>query len=130
MHALLIEDHGLISWLLEEELRDMGYDSFDVAVTEAQAVAAAHLHQPDLITADAFLRCGTGPSAVRTICREGAVPVVFITGDLDMARRLSVDAVVLEKPFTAAELTCAVERARVSSCYDISPMQAVGVRTD
>ena len=128
MHALLIEDQGFISWLLEEELRDIGYNSFDLAATEEQAVAAAHLHQPDLITADAFLTCGGGLSAVRTICRAGTVPVVFITGDPDIARQLSVDAVVLEKPFTAAELACAVERARVPSCYDTSLMQAVAVR--
>jgi hypothetical protein len=34
MHALVIEDAHLTAWLIEEELRDLGYGSAEIAAAE------------------------------------------------------------------------------------------------
>ena len=111
MHALIIEDHDLIAWLIEEELRDLGYDSFDVASTEQQAILAAEMRLPDLVTSDGDLHQGSGITAVQAILARRIVPVVFLTDDPAPARALGSGAVVVEKPFCSAQLVGAVQQA-------------------
>lgn len=109
MHALIIEDEPLIAMMIEDELRELGFETFDIAVYEQQAIIIAEQRCPDLITADDRLTEGSGISAVRTICADKAIPVVFITGnphELD-----NPDAVSLAKPFGGDALKTAVEQA-------------------
>ena len=74
MHALIIEDDGLIAMTIEDVLRDCGFTSFDVAVSLDEAVTAARNRCPDLITADVELKPGSGIDAVQTICSETVIP--------------------------------------------------------
>ena len=112
MHALIIEDEPLIAMMIEDELRDMGFTTFDVAVEEQAAIHAAELRCPDLITADERLAQGSGIEAVKVICLERAIAVVFIVGN---PHSLKIpDAVSLVKPFLASDLRVAVEKARQS----------------
>ena len=106
MHALIIEDEPMIAILIEAQLRDLGFCSFDITGDQAQAVAYAREHCPDLITADDKLTSGSGTDAVRRICSEHRVPVVFITGD--HVAKQQVNASYLEKPFLTDELKVAV----------------------
>lgn len=80
-HALIIEDQPIIAMMIEDELKDLGFGSFEVASTEADAIAAAERRCPDLITADGTLDDGSGVAAILHICRDKFIPVVFITGD-------------------------------------------------
>ncbi|WP_119460402.1 response regulator [Rhodospirillaceae bacterium SYSU D60014] len=114
MHALIIEDDLLIALLLEDLLREQGYESFAVAVTEDQAVAAADRAWPDLITADLHLRAGSGIAAVRRICNGRAPAVVYVTGsrpDLDGVP----GAIIVDKPIQETTLRTAVDRARAAA---------------
>jgi two-component system, response regulator PdtaR len=111
MHALIIEDHDLVAWMIEEELRELGYTSFDTAPSEDSAVEAAGQRKPDLITCDGTLSKGNGVSAVRKIRSKIAGPVVFITGDPIEARAAAPDHLILEKPFNSSELIRAVRAA-------------------
>lgn len=108
MHALIIEDEPLIAIQIEDHLRDLGYKSFDVAVTQEQAVEAAQKRCPDLITADMRLPEGSGVDAVQAICSDKWIPVVFITGTWWEVRDRIEDAVIVNKPFHRAELAKAV----------------------
>jgi CheY-like chemotaxis protein len=111
MHALIIEDEPFIAILIEDHLRRLGYTSFDFAVTETEAVAAALERCPDLITADMRLPQGCGVAAVQTICREAPVPVVFITATgWEVSERMK-DAIVVRKPIIAEELASALAAA-------------------
>lgn len=110
MHALVIEDDAMTAWLIEEELRDLGFCSVEIAATEQEAVAAAHRKRPQLITSDGHLGQGNGVDAVRVICTGASVPVVFITGDPARARAMAPPAVILEKPFGAHLLAAAVRQ--------------------
>ena len=115
MHALIIEDEPLIALLIEDHLRAIGYRSVDFAVTEADAVAAAHRRCPDLVTSDVRLQAGCGIAAVQAICRGRTVPVVFITASAGDVHARMEDAVVVAKPFVRADLDRALAAAALAA---------------
>lgn len=111
MHALVIEDDAIIAMLIEDELRERGFQSVDLASTEEEAIEAVSRTRPDLVTSDGSLNAGTGVGAVRKIrAALVSVPVIFITGDPDQARRCLPDAPVIEKPFSLRQLDAALRQ--------------------
>jgi CheY-like chemotaxis protein len=97
-HALIIEDEMIVAMEVEDLLRDLGFASFDIAATPADALDHATRQRPDLITADVRIRGGTGIEAVRAITdRLGEIPYFFVTGNVDMVADFAASAVV-EKP--------------------------------
>jgi len=111
MHALIIEDQAIIAMMLEDELCELGYTSFDVADTQEEAISAAKRRCPDLIAADDRLTTGSGIAAVRIICAEQSIPTVYIVGNPHELKTRLPDAIVLGKPYMADDLREAVERA-------------------
>ncbi|MBB5712884.1 CheY-like chemotaxis protein [Sphingomonas xinjiangensis] len=78
---MIIEDEPMVAMFIEEALELAGASSFDIAATEADAVAFAAKHRPEVITSDVRLVEGTGPRAVKQIHDQlGDIPVIFITG--------------------------------------------------
>lgn len=111
MHALIIEDDVSTVDRIEQSLRAVGYTSFDIAFSGAEARAAAQIRCPDLITADLRLVDGSGVDAVLEICSHMAIPVVFITSRRDEISGLLPDAVIVEKPFGQETLQAALAQA-------------------
>lgn len=112
MHALIIEDEAIIAMAIEDALRDCGFTSFSFATTVEAAVASAHSHCPDLITADVQLAPGSGIEAIEAICSDKPLPVVFITATGSEVREKFPDPVLVAKPFGSADVIEAVRRAR------------------
>jgi CheY-like chemotaxis protein len=112
MHALIIEDEPMIAVLLEDLLRDHGCISFDFATTQVEAIVSAHRHRPDLITSDVRLAQGSGIIAVQAICSGKRIPVVFITATPSEVHATISDAVVVQKPFTSADLAQGLAKAQ------------------
>ena len=111
MHALIIEDEILIVMSIKDALRECGFTSFDVAVSQQEAVLAANRVCPDLITADVKLRPGCGIDAIQSICSTVPIPVLFVTGSgVEVRTRMPQQALV-EKPFSAEDLITAVKLA-------------------
>ena len=111
MKILVIEDEAFIAALLAETLDDLGHDVCAIAATEADAVAAAHEHLPDLIIADASLTEGSGTNAVATILTTRPVAHVFVTGNASAVRAQLPNAIILQKPFFLPELEAAITAA-------------------
>lgn len=109
MHALIIEDESLIAMAIEDALRDCGYLSFDFAVSNEEAIAAAALNCPDLITADVELRPGCGITTVQSICSDRPIPVLFITGTPGEVRMRMPGHALIEKPFEADHILKAIK---------------------
>lgn len=110
MHALIIEDHSMIAGIIKSVLEDCGFDSFEVAVSSADAILAAARRCPDLITADVTLAAGNGIDAIRRICPDFSIPVIFITSHAAAEVRAEIAAYpILGKPFSAQTLTYAVD---------------------
>lgn len=111
MHALIIEDEVSAADRIEQALRALGYASFDIAFSAAEARAAAHSKCPDLVTADLNLVDGSGVQAVLEICSHMAIPVVFITSHRREISGLLPGAIIVEKPFGQDVIEQAVVQA-------------------
>jgi CheY-like chemotaxis protein len=112
MHALIIEDEPLLALDVVDALERLGYDTWEIAVSERQAIARAGVRSPDLVVADVRLSEGSGLDAVESIRRHSDVPVVFATANVAEVRRRFDQAIAVEKPFSHDELKGAVQRAR------------------
>jgi two-component system, response regulator PdtaR len=110
-NVLIVEDETIIGMLLSEVVTSLGHTVCAVVVSEDEAVAAAVLHQPDLMIVDAGLASGNGLSAVDTILAARFVPHIFTTGNAFKVRMLKPEAVVLEKPFHESEIEVAIAQA-------------------
>jgi CheY-like chemotaxis protein len=112
VHVLIIEDLPLIALDIQGVLQDLGYTSFAIATTQAEAVSAAVRQPPDLVTADYGLAQGDGVSAVKAICTTHPAPVVFITGSKGAVLSRLPAAVLVSKPYSNVDIARAVEQAR------------------
>jgi CheY-like chemotaxis protein len=98
-HVLIIEDEPMIAMAIEMMVEEEGATSWDVAVTQDEAIAAALAHPPDIITSDVRLIAGTGPLAVAEIAaRLGKRPVIYVTGNPEGCTPCAPSSVVLIKP--------------------------------
>lgn len=115
MRALIIEDQFIVATMIEAQLRDLGYDAFEIVDSEDAAIAAAIQECPDLITADDRLERGSGIEAVRRICADRPIPVVFVVGSPLDVKAAIPNAVTVGKPFTSSAFAHAVKAARESA---------------
>ena len=111
LRVVIVEDDQMIAMLLEETVKDLGHTVCAIASTEAEAVALALTHQPDLMIVDAGLSEGNGVAAIDAILKTRFVAHLFVTGDARRVRALHPDAIILEKPFFLPELVAAISRA-------------------
>lgn len=110
MRALIIEDTALVAILIADELKDLGYDDVVCASTTSDAIALATDLCPDLITADHRLGDDSGIEAVRIICKDRYIPVLYIVALPDDVLKEEPLAHVLEKPFSSRQLVTAVHQ--------------------
>jgi CheY-like chemotaxis protein len=115
LRILIVEDETMIAGFLADLLRALGHEVCGVAATQAEAVAAAREHQPDLMIVDAGLGEGSGVSAVEEIFRHRQIPHVFATANPSSVRDRQPNAIVIQKPYFEADLVAAMDRALASS---------------
>lgn len=111
LNILVVEDDGLVAELLVEMLAEMGHTICATEATQSGAVAAAKLHNPDLMIVDVMLSEGNGLDAVDTILRSQPIPFVFVSGDVMKVLTHRPDAIAILKPYTEAMLVAAMNRA-------------------
>jgi CheY-like chemotaxis protein len=111
LRVLVIEDDALIAMVLAEMLSNLGHRVCATAATPGEAIAAARQEGPDLLLSDVKLRNGSGIDAVEEILRSRPVPHMFMTGDTAGLKLRRPDAVAVRKPFSAAALAKAIEKA-------------------
>lgn len=113
MHVLIVEDDTLLAMNLQVLIEDLGALSTIIAPSATAAVEHARRYRPNFIVADLHLVDGSGVAAVREIQESyGPVPVVYVTGSPEEARRLDPTALILSKPLKDLELVAAIERLR------------------
>jgi len=112
--VLIIEDEPIIALDLSRIVRDLGHTVTHVAVTRADAVAAARKHRPGLILADIQLADrSSGIDAVHDILDEGRIPVIFITAypeRLLTGKRME-PTFLITKPFLPDSVKAAISQA-------------------
>ena len=114
---LLVEDDAKISLALGIRLKHTGYEVV-TAPDAVHAMAQALKHAPDVVVLDINLPGGDGflvAERLRSGPGTADVPVIFITasklpGLAERAAQLGAIALI-EKPFSAGQLTDALHRA-------------------
>ena len=118
MHALIIEDEELVAAFIEDVLRQCGFTSFDIAPSAHEAIVAAALRRPDIITSDVQLKPGSGIDTVESISQGSAIPTVFVTAYVANVEQRLPNYRVVNKPFSATDLTAAVASAMLEASSD------------
>ena len=108
---LVVEDDGILAFLLSQTLEGMGFEVCGVESSQAGAIAAAKHCKPDLMIVDEHLGRGSGLSVIETILQHGPMPHIFVSGDTSRIRTLKPLAIVLEKPYFETDLEQAIWRA-------------------
>jgi len=112
--ALIVEDEAVIALSLEGDMRQLGFDTCDLAADEQEAFSHASSNQPDVVLMDVNLEGGCeGIDAAQRLREACDVPIVFVTACNDrdtLARihRLVPGAPVLGKPVWRDRLADAV----------------------
>ena len=111
VRILIAEDDTLIAMFLEELLEAMGHEVCAAVCDQAEVIAAAAQHAPDLLIIDEGLREGSGMAAVADILKTRFMPHIYATGSAHRVLMHHPDAIVLLKPYTVQALSRAIERA-------------------
>jgi response regulator NasT len=115
LRIVIAEDEAIIRMDLAEMLTEAGYDVVGQAGDGQAAVTLVREQRPDLVLMDVKMPVLDGISAAEQISAEGLAPVVMLTAFsqkelVERARDAGVMAYIV-KPFTAADLTPAIEVA-------------------
>src|SRR5262245_45845462 len=89
--ALIVEDETMIALELEAHMRELGFDTCDLAADEQEAFLHAMTNQPDVVLMDVNLNGGReGIEAARWLRETCDVPIIFVTGcaDPDIVARI------------------------------------------
>jgi DNA-binding response OmpR family regulator len=111
-HALIVDDNRMISRAIESRLSSLGFNSFDHAWTEAQALAAAACRPPDLVViGDAISGCSPS-SAAGHIAEQSHAPILLLASGRCEVRRRIPNGVTLDGPFLLGDIENAIAVAR------------------
>ncbi|MBC7944934.1 MAG: EAL domain-containing protein [Burkholderiales bacterium] len=138
---LVVEDEAIVALDLEQQLLEMGYEVCGSADNDADAIALARQHRPDLVLMDIVIKGDMdGVETARHIGHGLQIPVVFLTAYSD-ARTVERAASTaphgyLTKPFEPKALRAAIEvalykavmeqRLRESEQWFASTLRCVG----
>ena len=113
--ALIVEDETMIALNLEADMRELGFDTCDLAANGQQARSHAMSNQPDVVLMDVNLEGGReGIEAAKSLREMCDAPIVFVTGCTDLETLTRIHEVVpgapvLPKPVWSDRLADAVK---------------------
>lgn len=111
--VLLVEDEMLVAMVIEDSLRDLGYDVLGPAASVEEALHLIRAETGRIDAAVLDVNLGGRPSfPVADLLAGAGVPVIFVTGYRELPRERPIgDAnVLLQKPFGLGELEAAMSR--------------------
>jgi two-component system, response regulator PdtaR len=114
--VLIVEDNALLALSMREVLAQAGLQVVGVAATATEAVRLASETNPDIAILDIRLAGKRdGIEAAMLLRQRSALPVLFVTGEVDSATRLRAaaaePAAYLLKPVSTNQLLRAVSVA-------------------
>jgi DNA-binding response OmpR family regulator len=106
MLTLVVEDDPISAFGLTEDLEFAGHPVMGPARSSGEAIALVRARQPKLALIDLNLESeGAGVRVARKLSMEFDVTVIFVTCDVQTARRHADDTLgVFVKPFDNAEV--------------------------
>lgn len=112
--ALVVEDEVLVGMLIEDMLRDLGYEIAGLSTHLDQAVTLARTARFDVALLDINLN-GRQSFPVADAVRARGLPFLFATGyGSRVLPEPYRDAPILQKPFSLEELRAALARTGIA----------------
>lgn len=112
LRVAVADDEPVMQMYLEETVSDLGFNVVATASDGLELLAECRIKHPDLVITDIMMPRMDGFKAVKEICRDSPVPVVFITGYDERDRALQAEGecvlVYLMKPVGEKELRLAI----------------------
>lgn len=109
MHVLVIEDQWLIAADLIEALEAAGHQVVGPALDSMQALTLATNEHPQLALIDIDLeKRGIGIEVAERLHDELGITVIFMTGQVELARRCDFALGLISKPYDTAQAAAAV----------------------
>ena len=114
---LIVEDEPLVALGMSVSLEQAGFRVVGVVSSATAAIESVSRLRPGMVLMDITLRGPTdGIEAARLLQEHFGVPVLFVTGQADMATKARAMAATrgcgyILKPFSGEQLTEAVSRA-------------------
>lgn len=103
-HALIIDDNLIVSRAIQERLQACGYESFDYAWTENQALEAAVDRPPDLIVIGDSIAEGSPLDLAEELARANETPVLVVTAHRFMLQQSLPHGAAIDGPYPLGEL--------------------------
>lgn len=110
-HALIIDDNLIVSQAVQSRLRQLGFETFDHAWTQEQAIAAANNHIPGLIVVGDYVDGSASIDVAKRLATEREIPVLMLTTDPNRIERYRREASHVTGPFLLNEIDAAVDCA-------------------
>lgn len=111
-HVLIFDTDALLSMVVQNELIDLGFTSFDWSPAPREAIELAQVRCPNLIIAGDLLDVEEAANAVREICQHKTIPTVFIMNTF-LLKGPPPAGVVLHPSFHPSDLREAIESAQL-----------------
>ena len=113
LSLLVVEDEGVLAYLLEGVLGSIGHRILGPASSAEEAIRLARQEAPDLALVDVMLRQGlSGIELARELKRSG-IPVLFLTGHPEKVQDLAELALgYIAKPYSPTMVGQSVEAVR------------------
>jgi AmiR/NasT family two-component response regulator len=112
LHVAVADDEFLMRLYLHEILTEFGCNVVAVAESGSQLVEQCRAHHPDLVVTDIRMPGMDGVEAVRRICQNNPMPVIFVTGfgEEQRSQLVELGCVLhfLTKPIDEAMLRAAI----------------------
>jgi CheY-like chemotaxis protein len=103
--VLIVEDDAIISMMLEDLVRDAGYEVYGVAATGEETATLLSKGTPDAALIDLKLRDGEESYPVAVELRRRGIPFAFVTAhDAHEINKAFAPITVLRKPVSADDV--------------------------
>lgn len=111
---IIVEDEPLISMMMGDTARELGWLVVGSAHSEADAFRLLERCEPSVAILDINLGLTTS-LAVASSCRDRGIAVIFVTGYTARGVPLQCDAPILAKPFSSVDLERCLSRVEVAA---------------
>jgi len=112
LRIIIADDDAAILEGYAKTIRALGHSVVGTASSGQELVEQCHTHNPELVITDIKMGDPDGIEAARQICRNEAVPIIFVSGyhDPELIERAQTDYVLgyLIKPVRKADLETAI----------------------
>ena len=109
--VLIVEDELIVALMVEDSLQAAGYQVCGIAASEAEALALAEAHRPDMAVVDIRLNPGDGLEVARELRTRYGAQILFASGhatELPLGQDGQAD-LVLAKPYLPDDVPRALD---------------------